>query len=393
MFAQCFLTLGTIVLVCNPVAAQSPIPASAPRTDSSQAASQPGDQSTSLQAVVMEVTGKARWRPNADAGWEVAAVNAVLSPGAEIRTGVRSSVGLRVGKNATVVIESGTSFILPEIVQEGATLRTRAAIKSGRADFKVDDIGLTNDFQVITPSLALAVRGTGFSVDWGGLSGVAVEGLPSNRIAAMELRYFLSNLKFFVGEGRSTEQTPDAAAGAWGRTVGVPVLLGEIASSEEFQQLLENGFAIAGKYLQQKQVQNSAAGISKVIMEVGGPGSPDMSPVFNPDFDAQAFEYLCQNLGYFADYFVSDLDNLSAQAGYPLGKGDYAALEDVFKNLGFLCLAYYLEAPNQPADPLQAFAAELNSYCNSLSASQQKSICLQLAGDLIVQFSQPYSPN
>ncbi|MFM7809459.1 MAG: FecR domain-containing protein, partial [Planctomycetota bacterium] len=118
----------------------------------------------SLQAIIMDVQGKARWRPGPDAEWRDAKVNDLIDPGTEVRTGLRSRVTMRVGRNATVLVDSGTSFELPEVVMDGQTLRTTATVKSGRVDFKVDKVGFANDFKVVTPQTTLAVRGTGFSL-------------------------------------------------------------------------------------------------------------------------------------------------------------------------------------------------------------------------------------
>lgn len=113
---------------------------------------------TPLQAIFMEVDGKVRWRPDEKAAWKEAAVNDLVSAGAEIRTGLKGRATLRVGRNATVLVDSGTSFEIPEMVQEGETLRTLAAVKTGRVDFKVDKVGYANDFKVATPQTTLSVR-------------------------------------------------------------------------------------------------------------------------------------------------------------------------------------------------------------------------------------------
>jgi hypothetical protein len=76
-----------------------------------------------LQAIFMEVQGKVRWRAGEQAPWKEAAVNDLVDAGAEIRTGLKSRAALRVGKNATVLVDAGTSFQLPQIVQDGETLR------------------------------------------------------------------------------------------------------------------------------------------------------------------------------------------------------------------------------------------------------------------------------
>ncbi|MBU3684684.1 MAG: hypothetical protein FGM39_11870, partial [Phycisphaerales bacterium] len=108
-------------------------------------------------------------------------------------TGLKSFAALRVGDNATALIDAGTMFQMPSVVKDGDTLRTTVSVKSGRADFKVDKVGLTNDFKVVTPSTTLAVRGTEFAVASGALKNVEVLGARRNTINAIELKYALNN--------------------------------------------------------------------------------------------------------------------------------------------------------------------------------------------------------
>lgn len=103
-----------------------------------------------LRAVFIDVAGKVQWRANETSPWQDAKVNDVVAAGVEVRTGLRSHAAMRVGRNATALIDAGTLFQLPTIVQDGDTLRTAAAVKHGRADFKVDKVGLSNDFKVVT---------------------------------------------------------------------------------------------------------------------------------------------------------------------------------------------------------------------------------------------------
>jgi hypothetical protein len=118
----------------------------------------------------IDVSGKVQWRANENAPWQEAKINDVVAAGVEVRTGLRSHAALRVGRNATALLDAGTLFQLPTIAQDGETLRTSAAVKHGRADFKVDKVGLSNDFKVVTPSTTLAVRGTEFAVASGALT-------------------------------------------------------------------------------------------------------------------------------------------------------------------------------------------------------------------------------
>ena len=226
----------------------------------------PSPTATQLQARIIDVSGKARWRSSPDGEWKDAAVNDDLSPGAEVRTGMRSRVTLRF-RNATVLVDSSTNFSIPTIEQEGDVLRTIAAVRSGRADFKVDKVGLQNDFKVVTPSTTLAVRGTSFSTITGPLKGVEIVGARENAMRAIEVRYAALNQTVEMSggaEAKSTSETPNPTEHALGTTFNVPQA-GMIASKEEAQQ-----GALAGTSAPQTQRQGTTAdaGISEAKQDL-----------------------------------------------------------------------------------------------------------------------------
>jgi hypothetical protein len=212
----------------NPPAAPAPAPAAAPQEKKEPPAPPkveplPEGQKQVLQALVIAVDGKAEWKAAGAANFKAAALNDLLDPGAEIRTGLRSTLTLRVGKNATLVVDRASRVELPMIVQDGSVLRTRAAVHRGKVDFKVEAVGITSDFQVLTPSATLAVRGTGFTVEWGALSGVRVTGVDTNRIRAIELNYLATMQQIAIsGAGESSTAWPDPVAAALYDTVFPP---------------------------------------------------------------------------------------------------------------------------------------------------------------------------
>ncbi len=177
-----------------------------------------------MQAVFMEVAGPVTWRASEDAPWQEAKMDDLLSPGAEIRTGFRGRAAIRVGKNATILMDPITTMVLPDIVRDGDVYRTRVAIKNGRADFKVDKVGLDNDFQVRAGSATMAVKGTGGTFSYGGFSGAEFRGANFNEINAIEVRYFstLQQRVAISGAGRSTEANPNPVIAALASTIGPP---------------------------------------------------------------------------------------------------------------------------------------------------------------------------
>ncbi|MCH2141328.1 MAG: FecR family protein, partial [Phycisphaerales bacterium] len=134
----------------------------------------PEGDSRVLRAVVMEWTGKVQWRSSTTSAWKRAAKDDILEPGAMIRTGLRSWMMLRVGINSHVFVDGSSRVVLPEIAHAGDTLRTTVQVERGRADINVGHVGLTNDFSVLTPSGALAVRGTGLAVAHDALKGTRI---------------------------------------------------------------------------------------------------------------------------------------------------------------------------------------------------------------------------
>lgn len=185
-----------------------------------------------LKAIVMEVKGVAQARTGDDGGWKKLAVNDVLTAGVVIRTGRKSYVALRVGKNASVLVERQSRVALPEMVQDGDVLRTRMTMKFGKTDVKVDRVGLRNDFGVTTPTATLAVRGTVFRILWNAVVGFKAIGVPGNRIRAIELRYLNSLKAYLSGADASSDEYKLPAVQAFYETYLRP-LQGAISPGED----------------------------------------------------------------------------------------------------------------------------------------------------------------
>ena len=152
----------------------------------------PDDQVRILRAVIMDSEGRVQWRQAEEGAWQQAKKDAVIQPGASIRTGLNSWLMLRVGINAHIFVNSGSRVTLPTMAHAGDTLKTIVQIDRGRTDINVGQVGLTNDFSVLTPSGALAVRGTGMGVSHSALSGTQVQGAQTNRMQSIAMKYYAS---------------------------------------------------------------------------------------------------------------------------------------------------------------------------------------------------------
>lgn len=237
-----------------------------------------------LQAVIIHVDGpNARWRASEQGEWKTAEVNDVLSAGAEIDVGLRSEMALRAGKNATIVVNRMTRLILPVLSEDGEAFRTRAVLVRGKADFKVDRVGLNNDFAVVTPTATLAVGGTGFGVAFGPFAGTEMEGLDTNRVRALEIDWVASNVQSVLsGGGRLADGFTDQARAALLDTIGAPAGGGTLEAGMT-ELVADLGFA-PDRTSQQSQAINTAiqsfSATAGFIVESGG--SPILPPFGGP---------------------------------------------------------------------------------------------------------------
>jgi len=214
-----------------------------------------------VYALFIDVKGKVKWRANAQAAWQDAKVDDRLPVGGEVRTGLNGSrTTLRVGLNATVLVDSGSVFSIPMSVKDGDQLRTLAGLKSGRADFKVENTGLGADFKVATPSSVLAVRGTGFAVNYGALKGAEISGARTNAMRAIELRYALGNMTYFLsGQARSSLAMQNPVKHALLTAIGPPPLGGGQTEAEREQTLTQQQTGTVGNSPDSLQAQQNAS--------------------------------------------------------------------------------------------------------------------------------------
>ncbi|MCZ6812233.1 MAG: FecR domain-containing protein [Planctomycetota bacterium] len=329
----------------------------------------PDGQTKRLQALVIDVQGRAQWRPSDKAPWKNAKVNDLLDPGAGIRTGLRSSITMRVGKNATILVGRSTRLDLPQILQEGAVLRTRAAVRRGRADFKVDLVGLTNDFAVLTPTTTLAVRGTGFAVKWGGLEGVEIEALASNVIHAIEVQYLLTRLRYYLsGQAVSREGRPDPVEAALGKTVSRPIS-GALSETELLAELQS-----------ERAVDYSRIGLESTVALVSSFEPPPMDePNGMPPEGFLLAMLVCDNLH---EFFFAYQNVLDSELGF-----DSLIQVFLFSQLVDEIQAFCEQLEQFDGNPFQNILNQVTAFCHTYSSSPEVELCISLFHDLVQGFA------
>lgn len=227
----------------------------------------------SLRGIFIDLAGKVQWRASDKDAWRDAKVNDSVEAGVEVRTGLRSHAAIRM-RNATVLLDAGTMFQLPQAVQDGEVLRTTAAVKHGRADFKVDKVGLSNDFKVVTPSTTLAVRGTGFAVATGPLKQVEVVGARRNAINAIELKYALNNSTVQLSGGAASSSGVNHPAHVAAVTASPPMvsasMVPSVTQSEVVQSATGGEAPTSAGSASQVQSASRATGKSEKAREIIG---------------------------------------------------------------------------------------------------------------------------
>lgn len=154
----------------NPPAAAGEKPQAQPATPGT--APEPVKAEASFK--VLEIVGKVRYRINPESPWQMLTVDSPISAASEFQTGAKSQVKVQIGTNSEVTLQGlGTLTIgQVEVKNEDQTIKTRLGQKYGRMNVEVHHIGeFRNDYQISTPGMVLAVKGSGgwmsqYGPDW-----------------------------------------------------------------------------------------------------------------------------------------------------------------------------------------------------------------------------------
>lgn len=113
-----------------------------------------------VTATITSVKGTVQVRGKDGAPWEPVKVGMKLDQGAEIRTGLRSSVQFVVGKDEFITLDRlGTVTVLQAIESRGKA-KTDIGLKYGRARYDIHDTDLQHESTIRSPGSTLAIRGT-----------------------------------------------------------------------------------------------------------------------------------------------------------------------------------------------------------------------------------------
>lgn len=115
-----------------------------------------------LQIVITAVQRSVQVRTTEDDPWQEAKVGMELGPGAEFRTGPRSSVRFNIPPDQTVTLDRlGTIKVLEALQQEqGKKVKIDLGMQYGRTHYNIAASGVEHESVIRSPSVVLGVRGS-----------------------------------------------------------------------------------------------------------------------------------------------------------------------------------------------------------------------------------------
>lgn len=154
------------------------------------------------RASVVRLSGKVRHRlPSAGehpGAWLLTKVGDELPEGAELETGIRSSVELRVkasdaadsapGAGQVFTIDRASRVMLREMLRVERTDKTTVDLPYGRVKFDVTSATIANDVQIQAPDACLAVKGTRGLIDVAAGHATEARGIEGNT-GVFEVRF------------------------------------------------------------------------------------------------------------------------------------------------------------------------------------------------------------
>ncbi len=226
---------------------------------------------------VMDVTitglrGIVQVREGDDAPWQRAEAGMVVGIGAEFRTGPRSVVQFRLGRDHEVTLDRlGVIKVLDAVVADGK-VKTDVGLKYGRTQYKVAESGVEHDSVIRSPASTLVVRGSDVVIqDQGFVSQVAfLERSPATLTTS-------DGKTVAAGNGVISGSATSAAATASALTVFSA--LGSATTGNELERLAQLGGSSLGTGTTTSGAGGAgfaggSGGFNGSEPVVGGPGVP-----------------------------------------------------------------------------------------------------------------------
>ncbi len=114
------------------------------------------------EAVVTSATGQVEWLKSGEADWKIAAAGQKLGIGDKVRTGKKSEALLTLDDESKITLSAGSEFSIQSLIKNTSTeeLETVLALMKGKLRSEVTPLKGNSKFEIETPAVVAAVRGT-----------------------------------------------------------------------------------------------------------------------------------------------------------------------------------------------------------------------------------------
>ncbi|MEX2216789.1 MAG: FecR domain-containing protein [Phycisphaeraceae bacterium] len=208
----------------NPPKAEVPVEPVAPagadpkKEDPAKEKEPAKEQVKQLKITIVAIQGFAQVKQAADKPWQPAKVGMELSPGADLRTALRSVVQIKIDPGHIITLDRLGTIKVIDAVQQGSNVKTDIGMQYGRTSYEVEKATEPHEATVHTPGTVMAVRGT-FTINESDAFTERVQvlhGMVDNRF---RFRREITRINPVVGTSTVTVDFPQAAAHAMNKTV------------------------------------------------------------------------------------------------------------------------------------------------------------------------------
>src|SRR3989338_8458995 len=118
------------------------------------------------QAEITGANGKVEWLKAGASDWQPVTLNQKLDGGDKLRTGEESSAVLTMDEGSQIDLSAGSEFAVQTLTKDSQTeqLQSVLAIMKGKMKAQVTPLKNGSSFEVETPVMVAAVRGTTFTI-------------------------------------------------------------------------------------------------------------------------------------------------------------------------------------------------------------------------------------
>lgn len=143
-------------------------------------ATQPVPSAQPVKCKVVKIVGMVQYAALGKNNWTSAKAGDVLDAGNEIRTGLRSSVLLRLHETTLIQIKSATRVALTELARSSSSEKSRMFLHYGTVRGGIIEGQYHSDFQIACPAAVLSREGTwGFEISYDPATGHFYIGLDT----------------------------------------------------------------------------------------------------------------------------------------------------------------------------------------------------------------------